>query len=242
MIELFASIGLGMAGATLIALGFRIAGEPVRWGLFAASLLSLLLYWVTVVTGAELQAAIPAATGLHWNWLGKLFSAVVVIAAISLLPRTTRREVGLRWRQKEGSLWPALVCMFLICALSWCVEAWSADGTDTSLERLAFQAIMPGLDEELFFRGLFLALLLQAFKERFTILGAPIGPVAMIVTFIFAAGHGIAVVGGAIHVDAMAFLVTGIIGAGLLWIRQRTGSVLLAIIAHNLVNLGNSFW
>ncbi len=242
MIELFASIGLGMAGATLIALGVRIAGEPVRWGLFAASLLSLLLYWIAVVAGAELQAATPAAAALHWNWLGKLFSASVVIAAILLLPKPMRREAGLRWRQKEGSLWPALMCIGLICAFSWGLEAWSADGTDTSLERLAFQGLMPGLDEELFFRGLFLALLLRTFEERFTILGAPIGPAAAIVTFIFAAGHGIAVLDGAIDFDVMAFLVTGTIGAGLLWIRQRTGSVLLAIVAHNLVNLGNSFW
>lgn len=242
MIDLFAGIGLGMAGATLIALGFRIAGEPVRWVVFGASLLSLLLYWVAVIVGAELQAAVPAATGLRWNWFGKLFSAAVVLAAILLLPGLTRREAGLRWRQEEGSLRPATLCMVLICAFSWIMEAWSADGTDMSLERLAFQATMPGLDEELFFRGLFLALLLRAFKEPFTILGASIGPAAAIVTFIFAAGHGLAVLDGAIQFDAMAFFATGAIGAGLLWIRQRTGSILLAIVAHNLVNLGNSFW
>ena len=73
-------------------------------------------------------------------------------------------------------------------------------------------------------------------------MGASIGPAAAIVTFIFAAGHGLAVLDGAIQFDAMAFFATGAIGAGLLWIRQRTGSILLAIVAHNLVNLGNSFW
>lgn len=242
MIDLFAGIGMGMAGATLIAISVGLAGEPVRWRLFAASLLSLLLYWVAVVAGAELQGVIPATTNLQWNWVGKIFSGAVVLAAISFLPGPTRREVGLRWRQEEGSLWPALLCILLICAFSWTLEAWSADGTDTSLERIAFQALMPGLDEELFFRGLFLALLLRTFEERHTILGASFGPAAVIVTFIFAAGHGIAVVDGAFHFDAAAFLVTGSIGGGLLWIRQRTGSILLAVVAHNLVNLGNSFW
>jgi membrane protease YdiL (CAAX protease family) len=231
-----------MAGATLIALGFRVAGEPLRWRLFGVSLLSLLLYWVAVIAGAELQAAVPLAAGLHWNWLGKIFSVAVVFAAILLLPERTRQEVGIRWRQKDGSLRPAALCIILICTFSWTLEAWNADGVDVSIERLAFQAIMPGLDEELFFRGLFLALLFRAFKENFTILGASIGPAGAIVTFVFAAGHGITVNAGAIHFDAIAFFTTGTIGAGLLWIRQRTGSILLAIVAHNLVNLGNSFW
>lgn len=242
MIELFAGIGLGMAGAILIAIGFGVAGESVRWRLFAASLLSLLLYWVAVVAGAELQGAVPALAPLDWNWVGKLFSTGAVLVGISLLPEGFRRDVGLRWRQNEGSLFPALLGICLICIFSWTLEAWSADGTDTSVERLAFQALMPGLDEELFFRGLFLALLLRAFDERFLILAAPAGPAAVIVTFIFAAGHGIAVSASAVHLDGGAFLATGAIGAGLLWIRQRTGSVLLAIAAHNLVNLGNSFW
>lgn len=242
MIDLFSSIVVGMAGATLIAMAARTAGEKVCWKPFLLALLSLFLYWTLVVAGAELQASLPAAADLQWNWLGKLFSAAVLLIAISILPRETRQRVGLRWHQDEGSLRPALLCIVLLCALSWTMEAWSAEGTDTSPERLAFQALMPGLDEELFFRGIFLAFLLRAFDERFSFVGAPVGPAAAIVTFIFAAGHGLRVSEALVHFDPVTFLLTGTLGFGLLWIRQRTGSVLLAIAAHNLVNVGNSFW
>lgn len=243
MIDLILSIGLSIAGAVLIALVARVAGrEPVHVRAFAAAMLALLFYWAAIVAGAEVQGTLPGFAGLEWNWVGKIVTTIAVLLAIALIPAVDREDVGLRLRPKRGSVGPALVGVAMVCALSWGAEIWANDGRDLSAERLAFQALMPGLDEELFFRGLFLALLLRAFSERWSLFGAPVGPAAAVVTFIFAAGHGLRVAEGAIQFDALAFGLTGAIGFGLLWIRQRTGSVLPAIAAHNLVNFGNSFF
>ena len=145
-------------------------------------------------------------------------------------------------RQRAGSLPGVIVCTVLMCALAWGSEIVAADGTDLSFERLAFQATMPGLDEELFFRGLLLALLLKAFDERWSLFGAPVGPAAAAITFFFAAGHGLAVANGALHFDLASFLITGALGFGLLWLRQRTGSLVAPILVHNLLNVGSSFF
>ena len=241
MLDLLATITLGIAGACLLALGVRILGrEPVRVGAFAAAILSLVLYWAVVVAGAEVQGAFFPS--LKWNWIGKIISIVVLLAAIGLIPSVSRKDVGLHLRQAPGSIGPALVCLALLCALSWGVEAWANDGRDLSPERFAFQALMPGLDEELFFRGLFLTFLVRAFDERWQLLGARVGPAAAVATFLFGAGHGLTVANGQLHFDPLAFALTGTIGFGLLWLRQRTGSLLMPIGAHNIINVGNSFF
>lgn len=73
-------------------------------------------------------------------------------------------------------------------------------------------------------------------------MGAAVGLASLIVTFIFAAGHGVGWGAAGLELHLQAFVLTGALGAGLLWIRQRTGSVLLPIAAHNLINVGNSFF
>ncbi|MEO1968497.1 MAG: hypothetical protein ABGW87_07270 [Sphingomonadaceae bacterium] len=165
MIDLIISIAFSMAGALCLAL---LAGvvlrSQVRWGYVLLALLGLLFYWVLVVVGAEIQARF-GPSGLHWNWLGKLFTIFLLLAAALLVPRAGRREAGLTLRMREGSVGPCLVAAVLLFALSWSAETWAADGTDLSPERLLFQALMPGLDEEIFFRGYFLALLARAFDD-----------------------------------------------------------------------------
>lgn len=239
---LIAGVATGVAGALIFAALARLAGQPVRWvGLFAALGL-LLAYWGVVVIGAAVQDVLPFAAGLRWNWAGKAISAAASLIAAFVVLRGRVADAGFTLRQARGSLGPALLCAALLCAASWGAEALAGDGRDMSLERLAFQASMPGLDEELFFRGLLLAVVVRAAPDRGRLLGAPLGLASLIVTFIFAAGHGVGWGAAGLEFDPQAFAVTGALGAGLLWMRQRTGSVLLPIAAHNLINVGNSFF
>ena len=243
MIDLALTIALPLLGVGLFALVLRFAfREQVRFAPLATALLCVLLYWVAVVGGAELQSAIPALAGLKWNWVGKLVAIAATLLLILIMPGVDAGSAGLTLAQRRGSLPGVLLCAALMCALAWGVEAWAADGTDTSIERLAFQATMPGIDEELFLRGLLLALMMRAFDERWSLAGAPMGPAAAAITFLFAAGHGLAVVDGALHLDGLSFVITGLLGFGLLWLRQRTGSLVAPVLVHNLLNVGSSFF
>ncbi len=91
-------------------------------------------------------------------------------------------------------------------------------------------------------RGLLLALLLRGFAERWNLWGAPMGPAAVSITFLFAAGHGLRIVEGSLFFDPLNFAVTGTLGFGLLWLRQRTGSLAAPVLVHNLLNVGSSFF
>ncbi|WP_407667176.1 CPBP family glutamic-type intramembrane protease [Myxococcus qinghaiensis] len=68
------------------------------------------------------------------------------------------------------------------------------------------------------------------------------GGAALAEAFLFAAGHSRLYSGGAFQFSALAMAVTGLIGFGLLWIRQRTASLLLPILVHNVINVRNGFF
>lgn len=243
MIDLALTIALPLLGVALLAAVLHfLTGERVHWRPLATALACVFLYWVAVVGGSEVQGMIPALADLKWNWVGKIVAIAATLLLIRFMPGVDARSAGLTWRQRAGSLVPVLVCTALMCALAWGAEAYAADGSDLSPERLLYQATMPGIDEELFFRGLLLALLLKVFDERWSLAGAPIGPAAAAITFFFAAGHGLAVVDGTLHFDGFAFAITGALGFGLLWLRQRTGSLVAPVLVHNLLNVGSSFF
>ena len=95
-----------------------------------------------------------------------------------------------------------------------------------------------GLDEELFFRGLLLFLVSAAVVPlRRKPDPARFGWAAIIVTLLFTVGHSFFVSGGDIRFDPIIFAYVAILGALLMYIRVRTGSILIPVIAHNLTNV-----
>jgi hypothetical protein len=243
MYNFVAQIAFTIIAASALALATRfIVKQKVHFGYFAIAMAAFLVSALAMLGGYQLQTAIPLLAGLQWNWVGKICATIAPLAFLTIPGGPGTKEAGITLQQKTGSIGPALIAIALLCAFSWGVEIWANDGTDTGLKRLAFQAIMPGISEELFFRGILLALLMRAFDERWSLFQSPVGPAAAIVTFIFAAGHGFTFADGQFHFSALIFFVTGTLGFGLLWIRQRTGSILLPILAHNLINIGNSFF
>lgn len=62
----------------------------------------------------------------------------------------------------------------------------------------------------------------------------------LLATLLFATSHGVSWGDSGIQLAADALIVTAYLGFGLLWIRQRTGSVVIPIIAHNLINVASN--
>jgi len=219
----------------------RMSGRPVLKKPFLLGLGIIIIYWIVSPLGFVLQKSLPLLSGLRWNWIGKL---LVIGAALTYLRATglSRSLVGLTWRQREGSILPAFTMIVLLCVFAWTLEAFQADGTDLSAARLLFQGIMPGLDEELVFRGILLAFFVQAFSQSRNIAGASFGWAGVAVTFLFAAGHGLYVINGEVVANWRPLAITGTLGAGLFWLRTRTGSLVAPVVAHNLLNFGYSFF
>jgi hypothetical protein len=242
MVDFAWTFALHMAGLLAFAALLRVTGRRVATGPLLLAVGASAAWWAAEVLGSSARHYIPGMSHLHWNWLGKALAIIVSLVMVAVMPGVTRTEVGLTWRRKAGGLLPVLLVIAATCALGWTVHALGGGGPELAPEQLLFQGTMPGLDEELFSRGVLLALLTRAFGPGREVAGASFGAAEIASTLLFAAGHGLLVSHGAIAFDAISFIVSGLLGAGLMWLRNRTGSLVIPILTHNLVNFGECFF
>lgn len=203
-------------------------------GVFAA-------YFISVMLMQDVQSHLAIMDGLKFNWSGKLLAICLTLAMMKLVPQATAAEMGLTLQQRSGSLKPSIIVAVVLCLFAWGVIWLVGNNNEPTVERLLYQATLPGLDEELFFRGLLFAVFLRAFPAISPSSKNSYWPAATVVTFLFAAGHAFLFYKGALAFDPFFLAYAALLGFGLLWIRQRTGSLLLPVIAHNVINFGNSF-
>lgn len=177
----------------------------------------------------------------HWNWAGKILSIVVTLLLIAVIPSLSWDAAGFRWKQ-NGAMAPALIACAIVFALSWTIDALIPHPhVAPDAEALWYQALIPGPSEEPIYRGLALVLLDRAFGNRFvSLLGAPFGFGALITSVWFGVIHGSGIADGHPVVDWFTIAVTGTIGAMLAWIRMRTGSLVIPIVAHAVIDVGNT--
>ena len=177
--------------------------------------------------------------GGNWNWSGKLLDFAVLVAVAALFVVTglfTRQELGATVVQRPGA-WVALLVMALLLVLD-AFAVWKlAPHEALNAETIGYQLTMPGLTEELYFRGLLLALFDRMFVPTRTILGAKMGYGAIATSLAFGAVHMVSV-NRALHVDfePVAGAMPIVVGFVLVWIRARSGSLVLPVVFHSALN------
>jgi membrane protease YdiL (CAAX protease family) len=218
----------------LLAAGLAIGLADRRNFRFAWLAVAALLFAVNDIAVTRGLWLIPRVPGLDgdWNWSGKIL-ALAVTLAIAALPVFGWRKAGITLRQEQlrGALVATGVLLLLYGALAWAMGAGGGDG-----ETLAYQLTMPGLEEEIFYRGLFLLALDRAFTARVKVGGAALGWSLLLCSLVFGLIHGLGVRDGAWSFDLMAFALPFIGSLPAVWLRAKTGSVVLPIVLHNLVN------
>ena len=213
----------------------RVDWRPLLWAGFSFGIYMLALRSTDVLP----QPAFVSQ--LELNWVGKSLSLLVTCAILAFLPRVGFRDAGVRWGQTAGSLRPVTVTAVLTIVGATVTSAMISSSPNLSGEWLAFQATMPGLDEELFMRGLLLLLFHQAFGKGMTVWGAETGWGLWLTSALFGLLHGVGWVEGALQVDAAAIVLTGFIGFVAGWTRERTGSLIVPVLFHNAFNLAQAF-
>lgn len=231
-----------VGGAHLLFLGALIAivlvlswRDALRRAL-AIAFVAILLIFLAL---REVPLLLPGdrVLGEHWNWSGELLALFGVLLVAQLLVARggfSWQEMGVTLRQRAGSWTPALLVSIavvganLLLLLSFATFRLQHVPAETWL----YQATMPGLVEETVFRGVLLALADRLFVQRWSLAGARLGWGGVLVTLIFVGLHGFS-----------AHVLTGVLPAALLylWLRARTGSLMLPIIAHNAWNLSVYF-
>ncbi|WP_420243141.1 CPBP family intramembrane glutamic endopeptidase, BDIM_20840 family [Roseiterribacter gracilis] len=176
----------------------------------------------------------------RWNWTGKAL-AFLAMLAIAHLPAFGRLRTGWTLRQSENGRPMTWFAAALVTALIVGLAIAFPTRNATS-DTLIYQLTMPGLDEELFFRGVFLLALNEAFIGRIRIGGISVGWGGLLSCALFALVHALQFKNGEIAFAATAFGGTFVPALLLLWFRERTGSLLLPIVLHNFGNSASYFF
>lgn len=194
--------------------------------------------FVGAAIALRLPRLVPAldVLGGAWNWDGKLYGVAFGLAAYAATRRLYLDHDYLRLAQRRA--WAALVVAAALVAIAAAVAAWFAPPMAFDGETLAYQATMPGLDEEVLYRCVLLGLVqrdrIASGKVRLGESGA------LVVACLFGLVHALRVGGGEVSLDVGYFAMTLATGYALSWMATRTGSIALPIAAHNFANtVGN---
>lgn len=200
------------------------------WLLAAAGLVALNDCLLTRAYGL-LPDLFPAA---HWNWQGKALALAATLAVASL-PAFGWRNSGLTLVQAKGSLKAAVPVALLYCAI-FAGLALAFPSGKAGVEETAFQLTMPGLEEEPFYRGVLLLALDRAFTGRVRLLGVEWGWGAVLSCALFGMAHAFGFSHGRFSFEPMVMALTALPSFIAVWLRLRTGSVLLPVVLHNFGN------
>lgn len=170
--------------------------------------------------------------GGDWNWDGKILSLAFSIAVIAIF-RVSPDTVGLRLKQE----YPALAWLSLVAFVIWGAALgaiFKPGAADT--ETLLFQATMPGLVEEIAYRGVAPVLLLGLVNRQPHVRGIP-WAVIVATAFMFGTWHALGFSNGSVNFEVMSglFPMIGSIVGG--WLCFKTKSLLVPILGHSLANV-----
>jgi len=181
----------------------------------------------------------------HWNWQGKLLEAAIPVCLALLLPAVfDAKRMGLALPEnRRGWRDTAITCvLYLIVGIPAALLTGAHFGLTADAPTYAYEATMPGLGEELMYRGVMLMLLNEAFGRPWKFAGIQFGWGFIIISALFGFLHGM----DAPSPDKIQIVWVGMIfplltGLVLAWLRERTGSVWPSVLFHNFVNTLNQF-
>lgn len=225
----FYSLGY-FAFASLGFLAFRPFDKRLayRFGLLFVSYLVL----DDFITGLPNTFDVLDLNPARWNWAGKVYSlgfGAAVIALFGLNAKATGLVLPQR-NVRVGAL--ALIPLVLMGV----VLAMIHQPPPPSGETIAFQLLMPGLSEELAFRGVAPALLLGLIRDQDPPARTP-WIVILIAAIPFGLVHGLSYADGAFAFELGQGLWTASGGIIYGWLRFSTGSLLFPLLAHSLTNV-----
>jgi uncharacterized protein len=237
MIALLANLGIYLAIVLLLVSPALFRKQTRGWAIVV--IIVVLGDLIALFGGGSYQHAV-FGHAWHYNWMGKGFSLAfgLIVAIILIASRKFRsRELGLSFLQAPGTGRALLTVVLPFLILLVVLAAMSRGSKDHSLETLLFQATMPGLTEELFFRGILLALFDRMFAARFRVFGAELSYGAIATSLMFGLGHVVTFhAKGIPHVDIGHGIMTTVVALLLVWIRCRSRSLVLPVVLHNLGN------
>lgn len=182
--------------------------------------------------------------GLKFTWIGKVLSLVTSLVIVYSVSKSDRLEIGFTTKtNSKKQVKFGLLFFFALLLFDFIFKmVLFPKGAQFDLETFAFQATMPGLTEELAFRGISLWLLDKVFLPKWTFKGVKFGWGFLIVTVLFGIIHGVVLTSNYVFkFDLMTIVYLTLIssvGVGIL--RKFSGNLIYSILGHNTINMMNA--
>lgn len=166
-----------------------------------------------------------------WNWDGKIYGIVCGIAMYFIFRRQFNENNFFTLKQNKEGIKSAL--KFVVVILSIAILGGVVNEKEFNLETLLFQISMPGIDEEIMYRGVLLGLMCSALRTG----GAAWrSPAIIINAVLFGLVHSLTLGDGALQFNSVNFIWTAILGYSFGYITIKTRSILIPMLTHNLYN------
>lgn len=179
---------------------------------------------------------------LAYNWLGKLLSLLFLSGYMLLFHKTDISALRINLpRLKPEQLRTLLMIAAGLLLFKLLPNILQSDKEVVNTERFLYEATLPGLAEELAFRGVYLFLFLRhhptAAKSPFSFTADMV-----FICLLFAIPHALHLNDlPAIHFDIFYFASTFISSFFYMALLRCSGSLVIPIVLHNLVNVGIAF-
>ena len=168
----------------------------------------------------------------NWNWTGKIYAIIGAILFLLIYRKFPLKDYFLTFKQGNKFLKNGVIIITAILIIQ-IIIAFFTSNKPLHLETLLFQFSMPGINEEIAYRGIMLGLLTKILKSKNLILNSSV----CVTAILFGLAHGFSLSSEfSIVFNIQPFLRTMIYGLIWGWITIRSGSILLALISHNLGN------
>lgn len=218
---------------------FFVAWRSNKSSFYVRALLYfVLVYLVNNILTSSL--AIPLFEGQRFNWLGKGAATLFLVLCVYLLPGFRKEQFGLTWRAQWEGTKPILTIYAIYFLLRVGLYIFSGEAsTAIHLETVLFQATLPGIHEELLYRGVLMGLLSAMFvRPSWRLAGVDFGWPVILTALLFGLDHGISLSKSLdVNVNYFGLVRTAFDGFLFALLVQKTRSIVPAVIYHNLLNL-----
>lgn len=173
-----------------------------------------------------------------WNWSGKIYAIVMSILFYQFFKHTFKNHHYIKFSQSHQSFKKVRLIFTLILFYA-IIEGLIFYNKSWDLETILFQATMPGIDEEIAFRGILLGLLSTLLLDKTKVLSKiTINPSIWIIGILFGLIHALQLNSDwQLTFNFIYFVKTFLLGTMWSWMTLKTKSILLPMISHNLANL-----
>jgi membrane protease YdiL (CAAX protease family) len=198
-----------------------------------------LIYIVTNLLLASVSS-VSFFQGQQWNWLGKGLALIAGLIFITIIPTFNRSSFGVTTKINWTETKPLLTVCFIYMLIRLGLYATSSDATfNIDPETILYQATLPGLQEELIYRGILLGLLSSAFTiPRFKFLKVNFGFATIITSLLFGFAHGITLNENlGFGINYFVLFRTTFDGFLFALLTEKTKSIFPNIVFHNVLNL-----